>query len=282
MFDQISELFGNVLDGKMGVLPSGLMALSYKGEIAVKTASGFVTYDADKKLFVNVQKLAFSMGPGAFFIVPVKKAKKGEIVTIKRGQNMQVYQVTEDYAGEGSAKLFNYFTGATEEITPERHVFMQKSYTFGKVVSIWNFIAGGDIKGSKGFSKLLKLNLLTGGKMNFGFGEGTGINNMLPLIMMGEGGDIRKLAIMSMLTDPKCNMFGGNNSMLPLMLLGNDDGFDPLMLLALQGGQNNNIGQTMLLMSLFKGDKKADLGDIFGGFDLDFGDLLEEKEEKAE
>lgn len=282
MFEQLGELFGNFLDGKMGVIPSGFLALSYKGDIAVKTNSGYVTYNPDKKVFVNVQKLAFSMGPGAFFLVPTKKAKKGDIVVVKRGTTMTVYQVVEDYSGEGSAKLFNYFSGATEEITPERHIFMQKSYTFGKVVSIWNFITGGDLKDSKGFGELLKLNLLTGGKMNFGFGEGSGMNNMLPLILMGKAKNLRKFAIMAMMSDPNCNIFGGNNNLLPLMLMG-DGEIDPMMLMLMgQNGNNNNIGQTMLLMSLFKGDKTADIGDIFGGFDLNFDDLLGEAEEKEE
>lgn len=280
MFNQLSELFGNFLDGKMGVIPNGFLALSYKGDIAVKTNSGYVTYDPDKKSFINVQKLAFSMGPGAFFLVPTKAAKKGDIVVVKRGDTMTVYQVVEDYSGEGSAKLFNYFTGATEEITPERHVFMQKSYTFGKVISIWNLISGGNLKDSKGFSSLLKINLLTGGKMNFGFGEGSGMNNLLPLILMGKEKNIRKFAVMSMMTDPKCNIFGGNN-MLPLMLLGDGD-IDPMMLMLMGNQGNSNIGQTMLLMNLFKDDKKADLGDIFGGFNLDFGDLLGDEEEKKE
>lgn len=119
----------NDMFGKMfRPCPAGNCKLAMNGQIAVKTRSGYKTFDLKKMKLVNCTNFAFDMD-NMFWIVPTFKVEKGDIIFVNDRPNCVIDVL------ENSIKVFSYDNSTIDEIIPENHVFMGKTYCYGKIFS---------------------------------------------------------------------------------------------------------------------------------------------------
>lgn len=170
----------NILNGMFGKVAPGLCRLSMDGGIAVKTDSGYKTYNMKTGRLTNCDSFVFNIGEEFFFIIPTNKAEAGDIILVS-GKPKCVIET-----GKNKLTVINYEDSTVETILPERHVFMGNTYFYGKIVSMF----GSDlVKGKKGVNKIMQYMMLS--EMMKGSSGNAGMNNMLPLMMMsGKTGNI--------------------------------------------------------------------------------------------
>lgn len=183
MFD-----FGNMFNGMFKPVGAGQCKIGMNGQIAVKTRTGYKTFDRKKMKLVNCTNFAFDMG-NMFWVVPTFKVECGDIILVN-GQPRAVIEV-----GEKTIKTFSYENSTIDEIVPERHVFMGKTYCYGKIFSPFTNIGkdGGEMMS----------NMMNFAMMSQMFGGNTtstnNMGNMLPMMFMMNGGK----------DNPFMNMFEG-------------------------------------------------------------------------
>lgn len=171
----------NFLNGMFGKIGSGMCRLSMNGGIAVKTSSGYKSYDIKTGKLTNCSNFVFDIGEEFFFVIPTNKVEKGDIILVN-GKPKCVIE-----ADKTKITVINYEDSTIETILPERHVFMGNTYFYGKIVSMF----GSDvIKGKKGSNNIFKYMMLSQmmkGNDNSSIGamNNGGLNSMLPLMMMG-------------------------------------------------------------------------------------------------
>ena len=119
-----------MFNGMFMKVQKGLCMLSPCG-IAIKTSSGYRSYDTRSGKLRNCDNLVFSFGDGLFFVIPSAKVKPGDII-LNGGKPACVRK-----AGRDSIEVINYETSAVETILPERHVFMGNTWFYGKIVSLF-------------------------------------------------------------------------------------------------------------------------------------------------
>ena len=166
----------NMLNGMFGKVAPGMCRLSMNGGIAVKTNNGYKSYNMKTGRLTNCDSFVFDIGEEFFFVIPTNKAEPGDILLVG-GKPKCVIE-----AEKNKLTVINYEDSTVETILPERHVFMGNTYFYGKIVSMF----GSDlIKGKKGTNKIMQYMMLSEMmKGNSGSG-GSGMNAMLPLMMMG-------------------------------------------------------------------------------------------------
>lgn len=167
MADGLSKMFGKIEAGKC--------RLSMSGGIAVKTSSGYKSYDLKSERLTNCSNFVFDIGDDFFFVIPTNKVEKGDIILVS-GKPKCVIE-----AEKNKITVINYEDSTIETLLPERHVFMGNTYFYGKIVSMF----GTDIfKGKKGTNKIMKYMMMSE-MMKGSTGSGNSFGNMLPLMMMG-------------------------------------------------------------------------------------------------
>lgn len=167
----------NMFDGLFGKIAPGMCRLSMNGEIAVKTESGYKSFNPETSRLTNCDNFVFNIGEEFFFLIPTNKVKKGDIILV----NGKPRCVVE--AEKNSIKAINYSDSTLENIIPERMVFMGNTYMYGKIVSMFGNKIGGKGKGvGKIFKYMMFSELLKGGNGD------SKIQNMLPFLLMGNGG----------------------------------------------------------------------------------------------
>lgn len=186
-FGFMNNMFGNI--------QPGMCKLSMKGDIAIKTSQGYKTYDAKTGRAVNCNNFVFGSGTeNFFFMIPTSHPKTGDII-LAGGKPHCVIEVKDN-----EIKTFCYEDSTISTIVPERHIFMGKTYFYGKIVCLF-----GDMKG-KGAKNIMKMMLMS-------------------QMLNADGHSNAKLM-------PDNNVFGSNNTMMMLMMMnggiGNmfDDMFD--------------------------------------------------------
>lgn len=187
-------------------LKPGMVRIGLNGELAVKSGSGYKTYNVKTGNLVNVQNFCFDLGQDLFICVPTAKVKIGDIIILddpNAPQGVAPKCVTALEDGK-TIKVMDFRTNEIQTIVPERHFFLGKMYFYNKVHSL---IPIGDLKGGSGagkFGKILgkmaMMSAITGGK-GFNFngnsnGEEEDDNKnpfaaMAPMLMMSSvfGGD---------------------------------------------------------------------------------------------
>lgn len=174
-------MMNNFLNGMFGKVGSGMCRLSMNGGIAVKTSSGYKSYNIKTGKLTNCSNFVFDIGEEFFFVIPTNKVEKGDIILVN-GKPKCVIE-----ADKTKITVINYEDSTIETILPERHVFMGNTYFYGKIVSMF----GSDvIKGKKGSNNIFKYMMLSQmmkGNDNSSIGamNNGGLNSMLPLMMMG-------------------------------------------------------------------------------------------------
>jgi hypothetical protein len=172
----------DMFNGMFGKVANGMCRLSMNGGIAVKTSTGYKTYNMKNNRLTNCNNFVFNIGEEFFFVIPTNKVAPGDIIIVS-GKPKCVVSSSKD-----TITVINYEDSTIENILPERHVFMVNTYFYVKIVSMF----GADImKGKKGMNKMMSYMLMS--EMMKGGSTGAANSNnalgsMLPLMMLGGGG----------------------------------------------------------------------------------------------
>lgn len=168
----------NFMNGMFGKIAPGMCRLSMSGGIAVKTSSGYKSYNTKSGRLTNCSNFVFGNTEEFFFVIPTNKVEIGDIILIG-GKPKCVVKVEKNMI-----TVINYEDATVENVIPERHVFMGNTYFYGKIVSMF----GNDLKGGKkGMNKLMSYMMMS--EFMKGSGGMTNNNNsMLPMMLMMNGG----------------------------------------------------------------------------------------------
>ena len=170
MFD-----FGNMFNGMFKPVAKGYCKMGMNGQVAVKTSTGYKTFNIKTKKLTNCSNFAFDMD-GAFWVVPTFKVEIGDIVLVN-GKPRCVIEV-----GANSIKTFSYEDSTIDEVMPEHHVFMGKTYCYGKIFSPFMNMS----KNDGVMDSMMKMMMMS---QMFGGNTGAGMNGMNPMMFMMMGKD---------------------------------------------------------------------------------------------
>ena len=170
----------NVFNGMFGKIAPGMCRLSMSGGIAVKTTTGYKSYNVKNGRLTNCDSFVFDIGEEFFFVIPTNKVEVGDIILVS-GKPKCVVKSDKD-----TITVINYEDSTVETILPERHVFMGNTYLYGKIVSMFgnNFM-----KGKKGMDKMMSYMVMS----EMMKGSNTSINgmgSMLPMMMLMNGNNV--------------------------------------------------------------------------------------------
>ena len=168
--------FTSCFNGMFGKLGPGMCRLTMNGKIAVKTSGGYKSYNVKTGRLTNCSNFVFNIGDDFFFVIPTNKVNVGDIILIK-GRPQCVIE-----ADKKTIKVMNYEDMTIDTIVPERHVFMGNTYFYGKIVSMFGSSAS---KGKGGMAQMMKFMMMS----QIMGGNATGNNNMLPMMLMMNGGE---------------------------------------------------------------------------------------------
>lgn len=171
MFD-----FGNMFNGMFKPVAKGYCKMGMNGQVAVKTSTGYKTFNIKTKKLTNCNNFAFDMD-GAFWVVPTFKVEIGDIVLVN-GKPRCVIEV-----GANSIKTFSYEDSTIDEVIPEHHVFMGKTYCYGKIFSPFMNMS----KNDGAMNDMMKMMMMS--QMFGGGNAGANMNGMNPMMFMMMGKD---------------------------------------------------------------------------------------------
>ena len=106
MFD-----FGNMFNGMFKPVARGACKMGMNGKVAVRTSSGYKTFDIKKSKLTNCDNFAFDMD-GAFWVVPTFKVECGDIILVN-GKPRCVIEVNPK-----TIKTFSYEDSTVDEVVP--------------------------------------------------------------------------------------------------------------------------------------------------------------------
>lgn len=164
--------FGNMFNGMFKPVANGCCKISMNGQIAIKTTSGYKTFDPKTHKLINCSDFAFDMD-GAFWLVPTFKVAVGDIILVN-GKPRAVIEVNNN-----SIKTFSYEDSTIDETVPEHHVFMGKTYCYGKIFSPFMNMSKSD-GAMNSMMKMMMFSQMFGGNSN-----SQGMNPMM-FMMMGK------------------------------------------------------------------------------------------------
>lgn len=168
MFD-----FGNMFNGMFKPVARGYCKMGMNGKVAVKTSTGYKTFDLKKKKLTNCDSFAFDMD-GMFWVVPTFKVEAGDIILVN-GKPRCVIEV-----GDSTIKTFSYEDSTVDEVIPEHHVFMGKTYCYGKIFSPFMNMSKGD-----GMNDIMKMMMMS---QMFSGGNSMNTQGFNPMMFMMMGG----------------------------------------------------------------------------------------------
>lgn len=175
----------SMFNGMFGKVAPNMCRLSMSGGIAVKTSTGYKTYNLKTGRLTNCSNFVFNIGEEFFFVIPTNKVQPGDIILVA-GKPKCVIEAKKD-----QITVINYEDSTVDTILPERHVFMGNTYFYGKIVSMFG---SGISKGKGQMQNIMKYMMLSEMmKGNSGQSITGGISNssmgsLLPLMMMGGSG----------------------------------------------------------------------------------------------
>lgn len=173
----------NFMNGMFGKIAPGMCKLSMSGGIAVKTSTGYKSYNVKSGRLTNCSNFVFGNTEEFFFVIPTNKVEIGDIILIA-GKPKCVIEV-----GKNKITVINYEDATIDTVIPERHVFMGNTYFYGKIVSMFGNDFGG---GKKGMNKMMKYMMMSemikGSVTTYPNGNAANTNSMLPMMLMMGGG----------------------------------------------------------------------------------------------
>ena len=114
-------------NGMCGVVGDGMCKLSMTGQIAIKTSTGYKTYNVKTGRLTNCTNFVLGLDDSnfkTFFVIPTNKVVKGDIILVN-GKPKCVVATEKD-----KITVINYEDSTVEMIVPERHVFMGNTYFY--------------------------------------------------------------------------------------------------------------------------------------------------------
>ena len=170
----------NFMNGMFGKIAPGMCRLSMSGGIAVKTSTGYKSYNIKTGRLTNCNSFVFDIGEEFFFVIPTNKVEVGDIILIS-GKPKCVIE-----AEKNKLTVINYEDSTIDTVLPERHVFMGNTYFYGKIVSMF----GNDFTGGKkGMNKMMTYMMMSEMfKGNSGTTGASSGNSMFPMMMLMNGG----------------------------------------------------------------------------------------------
>lgn len=166
----------NMMNKYFGKIQNGMVRLSMNGDMAIKTSNGYKTYDVKTGTLTNCDSFVFDLGSEFFFIIPTNKVETGDVI-LASGKPHCVIKVENN-----RIEALRYEDGSIVTIIPEHHVFMGKTYFYGKIVSMF-----GKIKGGKGMNGMMKYMMMSE-MMKGNGGNNNSMSSMLPMMMFMNGG----------------------------------------------------------------------------------------------
>lgn len=179
--------FGNMFNGMFKPVARGYCKMGMNGKVAIRTSSGYKTFDINKMKLTNCDSFAFDM-EGAFWVVPTFKVERGDIILVN-GKPRCVVTVADGYI-----ETFSYEDSTIDKVIPEHHVFMGKTYCYGKIFSPFMNMGKDDGSAMSNMMNMMMMSQMFGGSNN------TSMNGFNPMMfmMMNNGGN-----------NPFMNMFEG-------------------------------------------------------------------------
>ena len=174
--------------------------LTTNGQIAIKTTSGYKSYNLEKGILTNQDNFVFNVGQDFFFAMPTNNVKAGDVILIDGKPKCVVKVITKN-----EIQVINFETSVKETIIPERHILFGHQYLYSRIRSLF----GSNLTSKKGMTGVFKgmmqmqiLNSLFGNKMSF---EGPNAGNNNGVANNGSGNNMMEMMMMM-------NMFGGGNN----------------------------------------------------------------------
>ena len=175
----------NMLKGMFGKIEHGMCRLSMNGGIAVKTSTGYKSYNVKTGRLVNCSNFVFDMMDDWFFVIPTNKVSVGDIILVN-GKPRCVKSVQKS-----DITVINYEDSTIDTIIPERHVFMGNTYFYGKIVSMFgnsNFL-----KTENGANNIMKYMMLSSMMKGDSSNPMSGMSSMLPFMLMSGNSDFSNM-----------------------------------------------------------------------------------------
>ena len=166
----------NFMNGMFGKLKPGMCRMSIDGKIAVKTSNGYKTYDVASGQLMNCDNFVFDIGEEFFFMLPTNKVQPGDIIVMAGKPHCVIKE-------EGNLiTALRYEDSTISTVVPEHHMFMGKTYFYGKIVSMFGNLANSAPNEMMKYMAMAQM---------FG-GSNTSMANMqsniLPMMFMMNGG----------------------------------------------------------------------------------------------
>ena len=171
MFD-----FNDMFNGMFKQVKPGYCKISMNGQPAIKTANGYKVYDFKKNRLVNCANFAFDMD-GMFWVVPTFKVEVGDIILV----NNKPRCVIEVHSN--SIKTFSYDESTIDEVVPEHHVFMGRTYCYGKLFSPFMNMT----KNDSGMQNMMTMMMMSQMFNNDNHGYNNNMNGINPMMFMMMG-----------------------------------------------------------------------------------------------
>ncbi len=182
----------NFMNGMFGKLKPGMARMSMQGAIAIKTSNGYKTYDVNSGTLVNCDDFVFDIGEEFFFLIPTNNVQRGDIILVS-GKPCCVIKE------EGNTiQVLSYEDSSIKTVVPENHMFMGKTYFYGKIVSMFGTMgADGD---TSSMMKYMMLSQMMGSSSN-----NTNNNQIIPMMMLMNGGFDKMFGNIFNASDTKSN-----------------------------------------------------------------------------
>lgn len=163
----------NFMNGMFGKLKPGMCRMSIDGKIAVKTNSGYKTYDISTGQLMNCDNFVFDIGEEFFFMLPTNKVQPGDIIVMAGKPHCVIKE-------EGNLiTALRYEDSTISTVVPEHHMFMGKTYFYGKIVSMFGNLANSTPNEMMKYMAMAQI---------FGGSNTNMQGNMLPVMFLMNGG----------------------------------------------------------------------------------------------
>lgn len=171
-----------MFEGMFGKVASGMCRLSMGGGIAVKTSTGYKSYNVREGVLNDCDDFVFDIGEEFFYIIPTNKVEVGDIILVDKKPRCVV-----EVKDKNKIEVINYENSTIETIAPARHIIMGNSYFYGKIVSMFgnNFLGGAD----GGMQNMMTYMLMSDMMKGSSSGSNNGMAAMMMMSMMGGGGN---------------------------------------------------------------------------------------------
>ena len=163
-----TDSFTNMFDNFFTKIQKGQCKFSLNGDIAIKTSSGYKTYNLKKNRLTNCSNFVFGGMDELFFAFPTTNVKRGDIILV-HGKPRCVIK-----AEDNQITVVNYEDNTVETILPERHVLMGNTYFYNKIVSL---LGGTNFKGNNMLKNLMKMKMASEALNAFGVSNNVNNNN---------------------------------------------------------------------------------------------------------